>query len=132
MIYNSDFTLIKNNPYLLTKIDGKYYYHLEGEQNNLINESEITNAYSQTIFVTYAGYKFHLISFDGNDKITFYTDNHELAKKFGFQMTGPFEYYKSCFMNEIESIFLERKTSSFPFPYPEGLPEREVIYISKE
>jgi len=132
MILTSDRTIIDNIAYYLTMENAQYFIFEEGKQLNKIESNQLKNAFSETLMAKYHGLNFIVAAYPNDEFISLFTNDSLIAKELGFKMMfGPMEYYLELSPSSLEEIYWQREKSSFPFPYPEGLPEREVIFPNK-
>lgn len=145
MQINNNFTIINNKVYQLTQIENSWYISYEGTEkldgfNNYkdnhfikaIPSESITNSFYQKAIAYIGNTGFLIVSEFPTGIFNLFTDEKDLASKNGFNMVGQFEFYKECSLDEIDSICLLRTISKLPYPYPIGLPDREVIYKTKK
>jgi len=121
-----------------TIIDGTHYFlevepdccfiQREGENFQTIEKNKVTNSYKEVLMAKYHGLNFIVAAYPNDEFISLFTNDSLIAKELGFKMMfGPMEYYLELSPSELEEIYWQREKSSFPFPYPEGLPEQEVF-----
>jgi len=145
MQINNNFTIINNRVYQLTQIENSWYISYEGAEkldgfNNYkgnhfikaVSPESITNSFYQKAIAYIGNTGFLIVSEFPKGNFNLFTDEKDIASKNGFKMVGQFEFYKECSSHEIDSICLLRTKSKLPYPYPEGLPLREVIYKINE